>query len=364
MKRDYYEVLGVARDVDAAELKRAYRELAMRHHPDKNPGNAESEERFKEVSEAYAVLSEPEKRARYDRLGFTGTGQPQAEDFGLSSFTDLFENLFGDLLGRSKKGRTQGRDLRYTLELSFVEAALGVEKTIHFPARRDCEACGGTGGKAGTAGLATCEQCHGKGEIKVQQGFFSLGKSCPGCAGSGKVVKDACPECKGAGLLDKEREFTVAIPPGVDDGAVRRVQGQGEPGRRGGPPGDLNVVVRVLPHPIFIREGQVIACEVPVSITEAALGAVIKVPTLEGLVDMRVPAGTQSGSTFRIRGKGMPVGPKGSQRGDQHVKVMVETPATLSANQKELLTQFAAGETEEATPRRKEFRAKVKELFK
>lgn len=369
MKRDYYEVLGVARDADEIGLKRAYRELALRFHPDKNPGNQEAEEKFKEVSEAYAVLSDAEKRARYDRGGFAGMGGGAGvEDFGLSSFTDLFENLFGDLLGRRRAAsgaRAQGRDLRYTLELSFVEAALGVEKPIKFNAKRSCETCASSGAKGGPANLVTCAECHGRGEIKVQQGFFSLGRACAACSGTGKAVKEPCPDCRGVGLIEKEREYTVTIPPGTDDGAVRRVVGQGEPGRRGGPSGDLNVVVRVKPHPLFVREGQVVACEVPISIAEAALGAVVEVPTLDGKVDMRIPAGTQSGAMFRLRGKGMPVGLKGSARGDQHVRVLVETPAALSPRQKELLEQFLAegGAGDEASPKRRDFRTKLKELY-
>ena len=363
-KRDYYALLGVAREADAAELKRAYRELALRWHPDKNPGSKEAEEHFKAVSEAYAVLSDPDKRSRYDRVGHAGAGIPGMEDFGLGTFTDLFENLFGDLLGRRKSAKASGRDLRYTLELDFAEAAMGVDKAIKFPARRDCETCAGTGAKGGAAGQSTCAECGGKGEIKLQQGFFSVGKPCPGCHGTGKIVKDPCADCKGAGVIEKEREYTVTIPPGVDDGAVRRVAGQGEPGKRGGTPGDLNVMVRIKPHPIFVREGQVVACEVPITLAEAALGAVIDVPTLDGKVEMRVPAGTQSGAVFRLRGKGMPVGTRGSARGDQHVRVVVETPVQLSAKQRELLDAFAAeGGSDEATPKRSEFRAKVKQLY-
>jgi molecular chaperone DnaJ len=361
MKRDYYEVLGVARTADGAELKRAYRELALRFHPDKNPGSKEAEERFKELSEAYAVLSDPEKRARYDRLGHLGGGG--FEDFNLGSVTDLFESLFGDLLGRRGKAKAAGRDLRYTLELEFTEAALGVDKTITFAARRDCEACSGSGGRGGAAGLATCNDCGGRGEIKVQQGFFSLGKPCVGCGGTGKVVKDPCPDCRGEGTIEKERQYTVSIPPGTEDGALRRVAGQGEPGRRGGASGDLNVVVRVKPHPIFTREGQVVACELPVSFVEAALGAVVEVPTLDGRVEMRVPPGTQSGAVFRLRGKGMPVGPRGSARGDQHVHVVVETPGNLSPRQRELLEAFAAASTDETSPRRRDFSARLKSLF-
>ncbi|MFI5289691.1 MAG: DnaJ C-terminal domain-containing protein, partial [Polyangia bacterium] len=240
-----------------------------------------------------------------------------------------------------KRKKVPGRDLRYTLELSFEEAALGCEKRIRFPARTDCEACQGTGGKGGQAGLKSCGACNGRGEIKVQQGFFSLSKKCVACGGTGQVVAEACPSCKGAGTVEKEREFDVTIPAGVEDGSTRRVAGQGEPGRRGGSPGDLNVIVRVRPHPIFTRDGDVITCEVPISIAQAALGAVVSVPTLDGAVEMRVPAGTQSGTLFRLRGKG--AGQKGGAkgaRGDAHVRVMVETPTHLDDRQRELLIEF------------------------
>ncbi len=356
-KRDYYEVLGVARDVDAAELKRAYRDLAKKYHPDVNPGSREAEERFKEVSEAYTVLSDPEKRARYDRVGHAGGGFEAT----VGSFTDLFDSLFGDLFGRRKKEKSPGRDLRYTLEIDFVEAARGCEKTITVAGRADCEKCAGTGARGGEAGLAACGACGGRGEIKVQQGFFSVGKTCGNCGGRGKVVVDKCPACDGRGTVEKEREFHVAIPPGTEDGAIRRLPGQGEPGRRGGTPGDLAVVVQVKPHPIFKREGQVIACEVPVSFAQAALGAAIEVPTLDGKVEMRVPPGTQSGTVFRLRGKGLPLA--GGGRGDAHVKVAVETPTNLTPEQRDLLARFAAACTDEATPQRRGFTAKLKDLF-
>jgi molecular chaperone DnaJ len=357
-KRDYYEVLGVARDVDAATLKRAYRELALRYHPDQNPDNPEAETHFKEVSEAYTVLSDPESRARYDRRGFDGVGGGIGVDIG--GFTDLFESLFGDLFGKKKgAGRMPGRDLRYTLELSFEEAALGVEKTIKFPAPVDCSACKGTGAKGGEAGMRTCNTCGGKGETKVQQGFFSLSKRCPTCTGTGKVIGEACEVCKGTGTVEKEREFTVTIPADTEDGATRRVPGQGEPGRRGGPAGDLNVIVRVRPHPLFRRENGIVTCDVPISVTEATLGAVIQVPTLDGKVDMRVPAGTQSGTLFRLRGKGAG---KPTARGDAHVRIMVETPASLTPKQRELFEQLKTSLTEEQTPLQKSFLAKMREL--
>jgi molecular chaperone DnaJ len=354
-RRDYYEILGVPRDVDAAELKRAYRELAMRYHPDKNPGSREAEERFKEVSEAYTVLSEPESRARYDRLGHAG--MPPNFESAVGSFTELFENLFGDLFGRKRARKETGRDLRYTLELDFVEAALGCSKAITIAARGDCAACKGTGGKGGEAGLAPCTACAGKGEVKVQQGFFSVGKSCPSCSGTGKVVVDKCPECNGAGTVEKEREFQVTIPPGTADGNVRRVPGQGEPGRRGGAPGDLNVIVRVKPHPLLKRDGQVVACEVPVSFTQAALGATVEVPTLDGKVEMRVPAGTQSGTVFRLRGRGFPSA--SGARGDAHVRVVVETPVELGPSERALLEQLQSACDEAKLPQRREFQAKL-----
>lgn len=356
MRRDYYEVLGVPRDVDAATLKRAYRELALKFHPDQNPDNPEAEAQFKEVSEAYTVLSDPEARARYDRRGFDGVGGGVGVDIG--GFTDLFESLFGDLFGKKKSGKMPGRDLRYTLELSFEEAALGVEKTIKFPAPVECAACKGSGARGGEAGLRACGACGGKGEVKVQQGFFSLSKKCPTCSGSGKVIGDKCDECKGAGTLDKEREFTVSIPADTEDGATRRVAGQGEPGKRGGPAGDLNVIVRVRPHPLFRRESGVIVCEVPISIVQATLGAVIQVPTLDGTVDMRVPAATQSGALFRLRGKG---GGKSNARGDAHVRIVVETPTALNPKQRELFEQLKTSLTEEQTPLQKSFLAKLRE---
>jgi molecular chaperone DnaJ len=357
-KRDYYEVLGVPRDVDVVVLKRAYRELALKYHPDQNPDNPEAEAHFKEVSEAYTVLSDPDSRAKYDRGGFGGVGSGVGVDIG--GFTDLFESLFGDLFGKKKGGgKTPGRDLRYTLELSFEEAALGVEKTITFPSPVECETCKGSGAKGGDAGMRVCNTCGGKGETKVQQGFFSLSKRCPTCGGGGKVVGDACEVCKGAGTVEKEREYTVTIPADAEDGATRRVAGQGEPGKRGGPPGDLNVIVRVRPHPLFKRENGIVTCEVPVSMVEAALGAVIKVPTLDGAVDMRVPAGTQSGTLFRLRGKGAG---KPNARGDAHVRLVVETPSTLDAKQRELFEQLKTVLGEAQTPLQKSFLAKMREL--
>jgi molecular chaperone DnaJ len=355
-------VLGVPRDADAARLKRAYRELALKFHPDQNPDNPDAEAAFKEVSEAYTVLSDPDKRSRYDRRGFEGVSDG---GFGvdLGAFTDLFESLFGDLFGK-KKTKTPGRDLRYSLELSFEEAALGVQKTIRFPARVECADCDGTGGKGGAAGLRPCTGCNGKGEIKVQQGFFSLSKRCPQCSGAGKIVGEPCATCKGGGTVEKEREYTVTIPPGTEDGATRRVAGEGERGRHGGPAGDLNVLVHVRPHPIFRREGDLVVCDVPVSIVQAALGAVVQVPTLDGRVEMRVPPGTQSGTMFRLRGKGLGGrAPNAGGRGDAHVRVVVEVPTNLTARQQELLQELASSLGEEQLPGVRGFGARVKETL-
>jgi molecular chaperone DnaJ len=355
-KRDYYEVLGVPRDADAATLKRSYRELALKYHPDQNPDNPDAEAHFKEVSEAYTVLSEPDSRAKYDRRGFEGVGGPGVD---IGGFTDLFESLFGDLFGKKKQGKMAGRDLRYTLELSFEEAALGVTRTIKFPAPVECATCKGTGAKGGEAGMKTCGNCGGKGEIKVQQGFFSLSKKCPTCNGNGKTIGEPCEACKGIGTVEKEREFEVTIPADTEDGVTRRVAGQGEPGRKGGPPGDLNVIVRVRPHPLFKRVDGVVTCEVPISIANATLGAVIKVPTLDGPVDMRVPAGTQSGTLFRLRGKGAG---KPNARGDAHVRLVVETPSALTAEQKQLFEQLKTSLSEAQNPLQKSFQAKLREL--
>jgi molecular chaperone DnaJ len=303
------------------------------------------------------VLSEPDARARYDRRGFEGVGGGVGVDIG--GFTDLFESLFGDLFGKKKAtGKLPGRDLRYTLELSFEEAALGVTKTIKFPSPVECAACKGSGAKGGDAGMRACNSCGGKGEMKVQQGFFSLSKKCPTCSGLGKIIGDPCDVCKGAGTTEKEREFDVTIPADTEEGATRRVAGQGEPGRRGGPAGDLNVIVRVRPHSIFRREAGVVTCEVPVSVTQAALGAVIQVPTLDGKVDMRVPAGTQSGTLFRLRGKGAG---KPNARADAHVRLIVETPTALTPKQRELFEQLQSSLAEEQNPLQKNFGAKMRE---
>lgn len=359
-RRDYYEVLGVPRDASDVEIKKAFRGLALRYHPDKNPGDAAAEERFKEVNEAYAVLSEPEKRVRYDRFGVTAGASPWEGAPFAGGIGEAFEGFISDLMGRRRQ-KAAGRDLRYTLEVSFAEAAFGAEKSIRFPTRRDCEQCGGSGARPG--GTRTCNVCNGRGEVRAAQGLFTLGRSCGPCQGTGKVVTDPCARCGGSGLTQREREYTVKVPAGTEDGAVKMVPREGEPGRRGGSPGDLHVIVRVQPHALFTRQGYDIVCDVPISFPQAALGAMVDVPTLEGKVKMRVPPGTQSGRLFRLRGKGVPRG-EGGARGDQHVRLVVETPTNVTERQRELLEELASvsGETV-AQPQRKRFLDKVRELF-
>ena len=368
-KRDYYEILGVSRSATAQELKSAFRKLALQFHPDKNPGDKKAEESFKELSEAYEVLSDPEKRARYDRFGHQAPGgfgpSPFETGFGGANINDIFEGIFGDIFGgggrRSRSGRQRGRDLRYNLETTFQEAAFGTEAKVKIPRHRNCETCHGSGAKPGT-GPKTCPTCNGTGELRLTQGFFQIARPCNQCGGTGKVITDPCATCRGAGKVEEESVLTVKVPPGVDTGTRLKLTGEGEPGEHGGPPGDLYVVVHVQEHPIFIREDTEVICEVPIGFTQAALGATIEVPTLDGKVKMKIPSGTQSGKVFRLRGKGIPH-LNGYQRGDQHVRVTVEVPQKLTRKQRELLEQFAALSGEETHPQAKSFLEKVRELF-
>jgi molecular chaperone DnaJ len=355
-KRDYYDVLGVARDADAVAIKAAYRSLAHRYHPDKNPGDQSAEEVFKELSEAYAVLSDPERRARYDRYGRDPL--PNGET-GFGNVGEIFEGIFGAFRGGARKKRAPGRDVRYTLELSFEEAVLGCEKAIHYDCEIECEACSGSGAAA-DEGLRPCQTCHGTGQVQVREGQYTVNRACSSCHGRGRIGVAPCKACRGSGRLVREREFVVRIPQGAADGNVKTVRGAGEAGRVGGKPGDLHIILRVRPHPLFVRDGHDLRCEIPISISQAALGTVVEVPTLEGKVRMKVPAGTQSGKIFRLRGKGVP---HGALRGDQHVEVLVETPTKLTAQQRELLERLGTSDGAESTPRQREFARAMKELY-
>ncbi len=352
---DYYQTLGVSRDSTDVEIKAAYRKLALKWHPDRNPGDKAAEDRFKDLSLAYAVLSDHDQRSRYDRYGFVQDSGPFAGGADIASATEFFDAIFGDLFGLGRRRSTTGRDLRYTLELDFEEAALGCEKTITFERAEDCTACRGTGAEGGTAGLMRCARCAGEGYIRKKAGFLTSRRECLGCGGTGEVPRVACKTCEGAGLVDRERKYRVRIPPGSTGGSMQRVPREGSPGRRGGPAGDLHVIVRVRPHPIYGREGDVLTCDVPVSPVEAALGAELTIPVLDGEVHMKIPAGTQSGSVFRLRGKGFPPG-AGLPRGDAHVRIAVETPVKLSGEAQALWGGLAKVLGDESLPRRRAYR--------
>lgn len=363
-KRDYYEVLGIPKDCDAGTLKSAFRKLAMQYHPDRNaePG---AEEKFKEASEAYEMLSDPEKRVRYDQFGHRGVeGFGGAGGFGSNvNINDIFGEIFGDIFGqrgRQRQARNRGADLRYNLEISFEEAAFGAEVTVKIPRPKRCDVCEGTGSK--TKQTRQCPTCGGAGEVRFTQGFFAVARACSQCNGSGTIVSDPCKNCRGSGKLESETSLQVKIPAGVDSGTRVRLSGEGEIGEHGGPAGDLYVVVHVKEHPLFVREEYEVLCEVPISFTQAALGAQIDVPTLDGKVKMKIPHGTQSGKVFRLKGKGIPH-LHGAGRGDQHVRVTVETPTELNAEQREILEQFARACGEGVNPQSKSFFEQVRKLF-
>jgi molecular chaperone DnaJ len=366
-KTDYYELLGINRTASDEEIKKAYRKLALQYHPDRNPGNKQAEDKFKEVSEAYQVLTDPQKRAQYNQFGHAafGDGGPFAGGFDFSAgFEDVFGDIFGEFFGTGggrRRTRGRGEDLRYNLTLSFEEAAFGTEKKIKIPRHGSCESCRGNGAKPGTA-PQTCPTCRGKGQVSFQQGFFSVSRTCNQCHGQGTIIKDPCATCGGAGRVRRLHTLSVKIPAGVDTGSRLKLRGEGESAPAGGSPGDLFVVVEVEPHPIFVRDNLDIICEVPISFAQAALGAEIDVPTLDGKVKMKIPAGTQSGKIFRMHGKGVK-DVQGYRQGDQHVRITVETPTHLTARQKELLKEFAALGGQEVNPLAKGFFDKMKELF-
>jgi len=339
-KRDYYEVLGLARDAGEADIKKAYRRLAMKYHPDRNPDDPEMEHKFKEAKEAYEVLRDADKRAAYDQFGHAGVEAGRGSGGGFSgadAFSDIFGDVFGDIFGGGRRGgRSQvfrGADLRYELELSLEQAVSGDSVNIDIPSQVDCESCGGSGAEPGTQ-PTTCQTCGGNGQIRVQQGFFSIQQTCRPCHGSGRTIEHPCHECAGRGRVRKLRTLAVKVPAGVDTGDRIRLSHEGEPGRNGGPPGDLYVDILVKTHAIFEREGQNLRCEVPISFATAALGGSVEVPTLEGQVSLKVPAETQSGKVFRLRGKGVR-SVRASGIGDLFCRVQVETPVKLSDEQKE-----------------------------
>ncbi|MFZ0254700.1 MAG: molecular chaperone DnaJ [Gammaproteobacteria bacterium] len=345
-KRDYYEVLSVARNASESDIKKSYRRLAMKFHPDRNPNNRQAEEQFKECKEAYEVLTDVRKRAAYDQFGHAGVDAAASAagggfgGFGAGGIRDVFDEVFGDIFGGRGGGRTvyRGADLRYDLELSLEEAVSGTSVRIKVPMRAPCSECGGSGARKGTSAV-TCTTCHGRGQVRLQQGFFSIQQTCPTCRGAGKVILDPCKECRGAGSVRREKEISVKIPAGVDNGDRIRLASEGERSDNGGPPGDLYVEVHVREHPIFTREGTNLYCEVPISFVAAALGGELEVPTLTDRMTVRVPQETQTGKLFRLRGKGVRSVRDGSV-GDLICRVVVETPVHLTHRQKELLRAF------------------------
>jgi molecular chaperone DnaJ len=374
-KRDYYDVLGVARDADEAALKSAYRKLAMQFHPDRNPGDGEAESRFKEVSEAYEALKDPQKRAAYDRFGHAafeggaGGGPGFGNDFA-SAMSDIFDEFFGMGGGGRRPGgaaggrggRERGADLRYNLEIELEEAFAGKTVEVRIPSSIACEPCNGSGAKAGSKPVQ-CRTCGGTGRVRAQQGFFTLERTCPTCQGRGETIADPCTACGGAGRVTKERTLSVNIPAGIEDGTRIRLAGEGEAGSRGGPAGDLYIFVSIKPHEFFQRDSADIYCRVPISMTTAALGGEFEVPTIDaGRTRVRVPDGTQTGRQFRMRGKGMPV-LRSTQRGDMYIQVAVETPRNLTRRQRELLEEFERDQSTETHPDAQGFFARVKDFF-
>ena len=370
-KRDYYEVLGVNRDAEAEAIKKAYRKLAMKHHPDRNPDDKSSEEKFKEAKEAYEILTDDQKRAAYDQYGHAGVDPSMGAGRGAgSSFSNAFGDIFGDIFGQARgggggrSGVYRGADLRYNLEITLEQAARGTETKIRIPTAESCETCHGTGAKPGTQPKA-CPTCDGHGQVRMQQGFFSVQQTCPKCHGSGKFIAEPCVGCHGAGRVKKHKTLSVKIPPGVDDGDRIRLSGEGEQGVNGGPPGDLYVQMQVKPHAVFQREGNDLHCEMPVSFATAALGGEIDIPTLDGQAKIRIPAETQSGKIFRLRGKGIK-GVRSHSHGDLMCHVVVETPVHLTERQKELLREFetiSLKDSDRHSPRAKSWMDKVKDFF-
>ncbi len=373
-KRDFYEILGVAKNASDDEIKKAYRKLAMKFHPDRNPDSKQAEDKFKEAKEAYEMLSDPQKREAYDRFGHAGVdpnmgGAGGAGGFAGGGFGDAFGDIFGDIFGGGARQRGgpqvyRGADLRYNLDISLEQAAHGFDTTIRVPSWDECDTCHGSGAKPGTS-PTTCGTCGGHGQVRMQQGFFSIQQTCPKCHGTGKVIPDPCTSCGGSGRTKRNKTLEVKIPAGIDDGMRIRSTGNGEPGMNGGPPGDLYVEIHIKQHAVFQRDGDDLHCEMPISFAKAALGGDIEVPTLSGKVSFSVPEGTQTGKTFRLRGKGIK-GVRSGFPGDLFCHVLVETPVKLTDRQKDLLREFetltAAGGAKHS-PQSKSWMDKVKEFF-
>ncbi len=370
-KKDLYDILGVNRDASDEDIKKSYRKLAMKYHPDRNPDSKDSEEKFKEAKSAYEILSEPDKRRAYDAYGHAGInpqggGGPGGE--GMGGFSEAFGDIFGEIFGgRGGRGGQQvyrGADLRYNMDITLEQAARGTETKIRIPSLDECATCKGTGAKPGTQ-PKTCHTCNGQGQVRMQQGFFSIQQTCPTCHGNGKVIADPCAPCSGSGRIKNHKTLSVKIPSGVDDGDRIRLSGEGEAGMNGGPPGDLYVVVQLKPHAVFQREGADLHCEMPISFTISALGGDIHIPTLDGEAKIKIPAETQSGQVFRLRGKGIrPV--RQTSAGDLMCHVVVETPVRLTDRQKELLRELEEINKKDGdrhNPRAKSFMDKVKNFF-
>ncbi len=372
-KRDYYEVLGVSKGAGADDVKKAYRKLAMQFHPDRNPDDPTADEKFREVNEAYDVLKDDQKRAAYDRFGHAafeqargfGGGGPGGDFHFAAGFADIFDEMFGEFMGGRRGGfnaAARGADLRYNMEISLEEAFSGKSTQITVPSSTVCEDCKGSGGAGGAAPIE-CTTCRGVGKVRATQGFFTIERTCPTCHGMGKVIKDPCRGCGGTGRVRKEKTLQVNVPPGVEDGTRIRLAGEGEPGMRGAPSGDLYIFLTVRPHRLFLREGANIQCRVPISMVTATLGGSIEVPCIDGSrAKISIPTGTQSGRQFRLRGKGMSV-LRSPARGDMFVEAVVETPVNLNKRQEELLREFEKAGGHETSPESTGFFAKVKELW-
>jgi len=368
-KRDFYEVLGVTRVATDVEIKSAYRKLAMMYHPDRNPNNPDAEDKFKEITEAYAILADGEKRSLYDRFGHAGVGGNAGGAAGFDpaifqDFGDIFGDIFGDVFGQGGRRRSRaqrGADLREDLNLEFDEAVFGTDKEVSVRRHETCDACRGNGAAPGKAPV-TCRSCNGRGQVRYQQGFFSIARTCPTCQGAGSVITDPCPRCKGEGRMLRARVVEAKVPAGVEDGTRIRFTGLGEAGAFGGPAGDLYVVLHVKEHAFFEREGNDLQCVVPISFAQAALGTEIVVPTLEGEHRLKIPEGTQSGTSFRIRNKGVPV-LNGHGKGDLFVEVRIQTPGKLSKRQRELLDELGQLSPVENKPQRRSLLGRVKDMF-